>query len=99
MIVELEIKKELSAVKEKIAEIKREQEALEKNIRYLLGYERALEKVLDWSSKGAQASPEEKTKEPTPNFPCFSIKDPRDSTVRLDDPIVPNDCYGSKEEE
>ena len=98
MIVELEIKRELSAVKEKISEIKREQEALEKNIRYLLGYERALEKMLDGSFDGTQPCPKEEAAEPTPNFPCFSVKDPRDTSVRLDDPIVPNDCYGSKEE-
>ena len=98
MIVELEIKKELSAVKEKIAKIRRKQEALEKNLRYLLGYERALEKVLDGSFDETQPCPKEKTKEPTPNFHCFRMKDPRDATVRLDDPIVPNDPCVSEEE-
>lgn len=94
MIVELEIKEELSAVKEKIAEIRREQEALENNLNYLLGYECALEKALDGSFDGTQ-----KTEEPMPNFNCFHMKDPRDTTVRLDDPIVPNDPCVSKEEE
>ena len=94
MIVELEIKEEISAVKEKIAEIRREQEALEKNLRYLLGYEHALEKALDGSFDGTQ-----KTEEPMPNFNCFHMKDPRDPTARLDDPIAPSNSYGSKQEE
>lgn len=91
MILELEIKEELSAVKDKIAEIRREQGALENNLNYLLGYERALEKALDESFG-------EKTEEPMPNFNRFRPKDPRDTTARLDDPIVPNDCYGSQTE-
>ena len=90
-MLELEIKEEISAVKEKITKIRREQEALENNLNYLLGYERALEKALDGSFG-------EKTEEPMPNFNCFHMKDPRDPTARLDDQIVPNDCYGSKQE-